>query len=146
MQIASRFAVAVHMLILANECERRGAPCSSAMIASSVNTNPVVIRRINGMLKKASLVSMGGISVGLRAARPLESIRLLEVYLAVGAGGEGLFGLHEAPNPACPVGAHINEALGATLVQAQVAMEAVLGEKTVQDVLNGIIAAAKRAS
>jgi DNA-binding IscR family transcriptional regulator len=146
MQIASRFAVAVHMLILANECARRGAPCSSAMMASSVNTNPVVIRRITGMLKKASLASVGGIAVGLRTSRPLEDIRLLDVYRAVGAGDGGLFGLPEAPNPACPVGAHINEALGETLVEAEAAMEATLAEKTVQDVLNGIIAATKRAS
>jgi DNA-binding IscR family transcriptional regulator len=144
MQIANRFAVAVHMLILADECARRGAPCSSTMMASSVNTNPVVIRRLMGRLKKASLASVSSPALGLRALRPLEDIRLLDVYRAVGAVEDDLFGLQKAPNPACPVGAHINEALGEALVQAQRAMEAALAERTVRDVLDGIIALEKK--
>jgi DNA-binding IscR family transcriptional regulator len=144
MQIASRFAVAVHMLILADECSRRDAPCSSAMMAGSVNTNPVVIRRITGLLKKASLAAVRGPTIGLRPMRPLEDVRLLDVYRAVGAVGEELFGLQHAPNPACPVGAHINEALGETLAAAQAALEDSLASLTVRDVLDGIVARAKK--
>jgi DNA-binding IscR family transcriptional regulator len=140
MQIASRFAVAVHMLILADECGRRDIPCTSTMMASSVNTNPVVIRRLMGPLKRASLASVASPAEGLRPLRPLKDIRLLDVYRAVGAVGDGLFGLQKQPNPACVVGAHINAALGEALAQAQDAMEAALAEKTVQDVLDGIVA------
>ncbi len=50
----SRFTVAVHALALLSIV--RGKPATSDYIARSVNTNPVVIRRILGVLGKAGLV------------------------------------------------------------------------------------------
>ena len=56
MKISSRFSVAVHILsILSIEKEKL---CTSEWIAGSVNTNPVIIRRVTGMLKKAGLVNV----------------------------------------------------------------------------------------
>ena len=49
MGISSRFTVGVHMLTLL--AIDRNSRCTSEWIAGSVNTNPVVIRRITGMLK-----------------------------------------------------------------------------------------------
>ncbi|MGB3569491.1 MAG: Rrf2 family transcriptional regulator, partial [Priestia megaterium] len=50
MKISSRFTVAVHILSLIKVDSSH--PSTSEWIASSVNTNPVVIRRVIGMLKK----------------------------------------------------------------------------------------------
>ena len=54
MSINSRFTVTVHILALL-ALEQK--PLSSKYIAASVNTNPVVIRRILGLLSRAGLVT-----------------------------------------------------------------------------------------
>lgn len=51
MSISSRFAVGVHILSLI-EMNKDGVS-SSEFLAGSVNTNPALIRKIIGMLKKA---------------------------------------------------------------------------------------------
>jgi DNA-binding IscR family transcriptional regulator len=56
MKISSRFTVAVHILpLIAME---ESTTCTSEWIAGSVNTNPVIIRRVVGKLKKAGLVNV----------------------------------------------------------------------------------------
>ena len=49
MKISSRFTVAVHILALVKV--EQSQPLTSSWIASSVNTNAVVIRRLVGKLK-----------------------------------------------------------------------------------------------
>lgn len=56
MSISSRFAVGIHILVLI-EMNKDGVS-SSEFLAESVNTNPVVIRKIMGMLKKSGLVEV----------------------------------------------------------------------------------------
>ena len=73
----SRFAVSVH--ILAYLTYRRDAAVPSAEIASSVDTNPVVIRRLLGSLLKAKLVTaQKGATGGFALARNPEKISLRE--------------------------------------------------------------------
>ena len=93
---------------------------TSDYIAGSVNTNPVVIRRILALLARASLVrTQEGARGGTTLARPAEQIDLLAVYRAVEGGG--LFALHpQPPNPACPVGCNIQAALEAGRGRASV--------------------------
>ena len=62
----SRFAVSVHTL--AYLAHRQGALVPSAEIASSVATNPVVIRRTLSALVKARLVSATKGAAGRRAS------------------------------------------------------------------------------
>jgi hypothetical protein len=75
-----------------------------------VNTNPVIIRRCLGDLRRASLVCVRhGAGAGWTLARAPEEIILLEVCDAVGP--EPPFGLHHAePNLECPVGKGIRPA------------------------------------
>jgi DNA-binding IscR family transcriptional regulator len=54
---SSRFAFAVHVLALLSQQD--GVPLSSEMIAGSVNTNPVLIRRLLAMLSAAGGLSRG---------------------------------------------------------------------------------------
>lgn len=66
---------------------------------------------------------------------PASEITLLDVYRAVEAVEEGeLFGMHEHPNPQCPVGANIEAVLQIITAQAQSAMERVLEEITLEQV------------
>ncbi|QDH21388.1 Rrf2 family transcriptional regulator [Saccharibacillus brassicae] len=137
MNISTKFPVAVHTLILLSVSEPGTA--TSEFIASSVNTNPVVIRRITGMLGRAGLVEARAGIAGARLQKPLADITLFEVYRAVGAVGEGgLFGLHESPNPDCEVGRNIQAAMNPILLAAQRAMEQVLRDTSVADVAGDI--------
>jgi Rrf2 family protein len=128
----SRFAVSLH--ILAYLVYRTGAAVPSAEIAESVDTNPVVIRRLLSALVKARLVkAQKGASGGFSLARTPESISLLDVYRAVEP--QPSHGLRRfAPNQQCPVGAKIESILGGIFSKAQASMEAELAQVTLAQV------------
>ena len=134
MKISSRFTVAVHILsLVAIESKEL---CTSEWIAESVNTNPVVIRRVIGKLRNAGLIQVRRGLGGASLQRDLTDITLLDVYRAVEVVVEGeLFQFHEKPNPNCPVGANIEAVLELILHRAQEAMESVLHEITMKDLV-----------
>ncbi|WP_303311626.1 Rrf2 family transcriptional regulator [Hymenobacter sp. BT730] len=139
MQISSRFSVAIHVLSLLALQQEDDVLLTSERMAGSVNTNPVVIRRILGQLKKAGLVEVRPASGGTFLTRTPADISLLEVYRAVEVVEEGqLFSVHDKPNPKCPVGRNIQSALDDTLQQAQQAMEQVLAGVTLHHVTTDI--------
>src|ERR1700729_689002 len=108
----SRLTVAVHALAWMALARRQGREVlTSDQVAASVNTNPVIIRRCLGDLRRAGLVRVRhGTGAGWSLARPSEDITLLEVHDAVGP--EPPFGLHHTePNLECPVGKGIRPAL-----------------------------------
>ena len=136
MQISSRLTVAVHML-LCIEIFKNQRKVTSDILASSVNVNPVVIRRILQQLKKAGIVSVVRGSGGADVARPLEEITLLDLYNAVECvDGGGLFHFHEDPNQLCPVGRNIHAVLDGRLEEVQTAMEREMSSVTMRDILN----------
>jgi DNA-binding IscR family transcriptional regulator len=143
MQISSRFSVAVHVLSLLALQQEGDELLTSERMAGSVNTNPVVIRRILGQLKKAGLVEVRQGMGGAFLSRLPGAISLLEVYHAVEVVQKAqLFSVHEKPNPACLVGRNIQSALDGTLQQAQTALEQVLAGVTVAQVTTDIVAKA----
>ena len=74
--------MAVH--VLAVLAYREGDPVTSARLAASVNTNPVIIRRLLLSLQKARLVeTRKGAGAGSRLSRSPGRINLGEVYRAV---------------------------------------------------------------
>lgn len=132
----TQFAFAVHALALMG---RAGdSPVRSRAIASSVNTNPVVIRRMLCDLVRAGLVtSQMGAGGGFRLGRLPGAISLLDVYRATESGG--VFSLHRRggsrANQRCPIGKNIEQALAGVLEQANRATEQVLSHITVEDLL-----------
>ena len=136
MQISSRLTVAVHMLLCVEVCKNQ-RKVTSDFLASSVNVNPVVIRRILQQLKKAGIVSVARGSGGADVARPLEEITLLDLYKAVECvNGGGLFHFHENPNQLCQVGRNIHVVLDGRLEEVQAAMEREMSSVTMRDILN----------
>ena len=134
MKISSRFTVAVHILSLV--AIEQNELCTSEWIAESVNTNPVVIRRVIGKLRDAELVQVRRGVGGATLQKPLQEITLLDVYRAVEVVEEGeLFQMHEKPNLNCPVGANIEVVLELILLRAQEAMESVLHEITMEELV-----------
>ena len=128
----TRFAVSVH--ILAYLAYRQGSAVPSAEIASSVDTNPVVIRRLLSALVKTRLVSaQKGATGGFTLALAPEGISLLDIYRAVEprpAHGMRRF----APNHKCPVGAKIEAILHGVFLKAQAGMEHELSQVTLAQV------------
>lgn len=136
MQISSRFTIAVHILTCIDYFKGKNQ-LSSDFIAASVGTNPVVIRRILGQLKKAGLVNVtrGGQGEASIARSP-DSITLYDIYKAVGSvDDDELFHFHENPNPSCPVGRNIHASLDKRLAQVQKAMEDSLKSMKLSDVI-----------
>lgn len=114
---------------------------TSERIAGSVNTNPVVVRRIMSMLSKAGLVRTSPGVAGAALARPIGDMTLLDVYKAVrDEESDPLFSMHDKPNPQCLVGRNIQSALDKSFKEAQNAMENELAgitlDSVVQDILN----------
>ncbi|RCX23798.1 BadM/Rrf2 family transcriptional regulator [Fontibacillus phaseoli] len=133
-QISTRFSIAVHALSLIAVSPQ---DCTGDFIASSVNTNPVVIRRIMGMLKKEGLVDVRPGVGGASLLKSSDQITLLDVYRAVNVTEENqLFRIHEKPNFACPVGRNIEGVLQDELKEAQTAMEQRLGQVTLQQLID----------
>ncbi|GAE36187.1 Rrf2 family transcriptional regulator [Halalkalibacter akibai] len=138
MSISSRFSVGIHILTLIDFNKEEAS--SSEYMAASVNTNPAVIRKIMGMLKKAELIEVRPGVAGARLVKELSDITLLDVYKAVNVVKENeLFNIHDTPNPKCPVGKNIQQAIVPLFVSAQLAMEKVLGSVTLEDVMKDIV-------
>ena len=136
MQISSRFTIAVHILICI-EAFSDEYKVTSEFLASSVNVNPVVIRRILQQLKKAEIVEVKRGSGGAEIARDLKDITLLNVYNAVESVEDGqLFHFHDNPNPKCPVGRNIHNILDHRLEDIQEAMENEMRSVTIKDVMD----------
>ena len=140
--ISSRVAVAVH--VLAYMAWKRSEAVTSERIAASVNTNPVVVRRIVGALRTAGMVTVQpGVGGGATLAREPEEISLLDVYRAVEDGDE-LFSLHTSePSRSCNVGGNIRDVLRPIFCTAHRAMEAVLAEVSIADVGGQVMAMAR---
>jgi Rrf2 family protein len=78
----SRFAMAVHALsLLASDQERA---MTSDEIATAIDTNPVVVRRLLAAMQAAGLVtSQKGPKGGTRLAEPAKKISLAQIYKAI---------------------------------------------------------------
>ena len=137
MRINTRFPVAVHMLALIEL--NKTQPSTSELMALSVGTNPVVIRQLMSSLKRAGLIETQNGVPGCHLAKPAAEITLREIYLAVQKKTDAsLFAFHANPNPNCPIGRNIREAMDAPLRDAQTAMEQTLETYTLKDVADNI--------
>lgn len=136
MQITSRFSSAVHVLVCI-ETFKDDYKLTSDFLASSVNVNPVVIRRLLQQLKSAGIVKVARGSGGAEIAKPLEDITLLDIYQAVECVEDGnLFHFHENPNQLCPVGKNIHNVLDEKLDSIQKAMEDKMKTISIADIVN----------
>ena len=136
MSDSQRFPVAAHALahlaLLGATAPERAI--SSAELAASVPTNPVVVRRVTAMLAQAGLIgTRTGASGGAWLARDPADIRLDEVLRAV----RGCTRLGAAPPgvKGCPVGERIPKAVRAAITAADDAAAGRLSEISVADLI-----------
>ena len=136
MNTNQQFSVSIHVLTLL--AAMPGQLLTSEQIAESVNTNPVVIRRVMGHLRQHRLVeSRPGANGGWKLARAPEQIHLCSVYDAFHR--DEILGMHQHPNQDCPIGAKITPALEKVFGQAEKAMHDSLSGFTVKDVLDEVV-------
>jgi Rrf2 family protein len=135
----SKLSLSLHALgHMANSPE---TPLRSEDMARMGATNPVVVRRVLGLLRQAGIVtSAKGHDGGWRLARAAEAISVGAVYRAV---GEPFFARPLA-GPDNPAHCAIERALQSTLQEALRKAEAVLAEslaqKTIADIAGGMAA------
>jgi Rrf2 family protein len=128
--------MAVH--VLAVLAYKEGDRVTSGLLASSVNTNPVIIRRLLLALQRAKLVETSkGTGSGSRLSRAPGRITLAEIYRAVEAA-EPFRRPSRKPNAACPVGNCIRETLERIFTSAERAMEQDLAKNTLASVMEQV--------
>lgn len=134
MQISSRFTMAVHIFTCIDTFENE-YKLTSEFLASSINVNPVIIRKLLMQLKAAGLIEVARGTGGTSIKKPLDEISFFDIYNAVECVEEGqLFHFHENPNPECPVGHNIHNILDDKLQRIQKAMEQELKSITLADI------------
>lgn len=133
----SQFVAAVHSLGFLGWYAREigDYPMPSEAVAESINTNPVVARRLLGSLRDAGLVSsQPGPGGGWRLTRQPEAITLREVFRAICDGP--LFAKPpRIEDSTCPVGHFVHATCDRICREAQDAMEAHLAQTTLADVI-----------
>ncbi|MGX9289886.1 Rrf2 family transcriptional regulator [Bacillus sp. A015] len=131
-QISSRYPIAVHILSFIAGFPKE---CTGDFIAESVNSNPVIVRKMMAMLKRAGLIEIRRGVGGAYLKRPAEEITLLDVYRAVDVSeDEDLFNFHQ-PVIACPIGQAMDTRLRHELKEAQSALENRLRQVTIKQLL-----------
>jgi Rrf2 family protein len=130
--------MAVHVLVVL--AYKEGDRVTSAMLARSVNTNPVIIRRLLLALQRSGLVeTRKGAGLGSRLSCSPARINLADVCRAVGA--EEAFAMPRGkPNPACPVGHCIKSVLQRVFRSAKQSLLEDLEQRT----LAGIVETVRR--
>ena len=137
-QISSRFTIALHIFTCVDVFKDEHK-VTSDFLAGSINTNPVVIRKILTQLRNAGLITVARGTGGVTPTRPLSDITFYDVYQAIEPVENGdLFHFHEAPNPECPVGRNIHGLLDGKLKAIQSAMEDEMKKYTIEDLREGI--------
>ena len=115
-----------------------GDGTTSLAIANSLQTNPVVVRRLLKLLERAGLVELRpGKNGGVGFARSPDDIRLEQVYSAVEAGSE-VFALRGGGNPKCPVNRMMPQLLGPVFASANQAVTDVLGQTTIGNLARAV--------
>jgi DNA-binding IscR family transcriptional regulator len=137
MSDSQRFPVAAHALAyLAHKGAYSAAEAApSAVLAASVPTNPVVVRRVTALLAKAGLIATRpGASGGAWLLKQPEEISLDAVLRAV--HGCAQLGSPPAGAKGCPVSEHIPRQVAKALTAADRAAGAALAKITIADLLD----------
>lgn len=133
MQFSSRLTIAAHILLVI-ETFKDELKVTSNLLAGSINTNPVIIRNILGLLSSAGIVGIRAGVGGAYLAKSPDEITLLDIFKAV-EKEESLFHFHENPNPQCPVGRTVHSVMDGKLENIQAAMENEMAKITLSQLL-----------
>ena len=131
--IATRFAVSLHILTLVARGPTEQS--TSARLAWSIGTNPVVVRRLSGLLARAGLITVQRGPGGASLARPAHGITLRDVWRAIHPEREKVLRVHARTNPACSVGHRLPGLLRDRFEAAEAALLGDLASTTLADLV-----------
>ena len=131
----SQFSVSIHILTLLATKPDEFFP--SSLVASSVNTNPALIRKLLAKLQSAGFVeSLHGSAGGSRLRRAAKDILLSEVFAAVNESA--IYVVHSDCNPRCEVGRTIERSLRSTFSEWESRLSKEMSKRTIADVLESV--------
>lgn len=133
---STKLSVSIHILSVIALVKQQTV--TSEYIASSINTNPVLVRRLMSRLKKANLIKTSTKLGVTGLARREEEITLLDIFLAV-EDCPSLFSIHGNTNHKCPVGAKIECTLMNLYDNIQKATEKEMSAITLADITKEFI-------
>ncbi|MGI9357210.1 MAG: Rrf2 family transcriptional regulator [Rhizobiaceae bacterium] len=129
MKTNSQLNVALHTL--GHIAAARGEPMTSEQLASCAGTNPVVVRRVLGVLRRADLVaSARGRSGGWTLTREPADITLGHVHSALSPPVEAPVPVYE-----CKIANRLDNRLDAALQRADRSMRHELERTTLADLV-----------
>ncbi|MEQ8291025.1 MAG: Rrf2 family transcriptional regulator [Roseovarius sp.] len=126
----SRLSSVLHALLHMAE---RDVPMTSEQLSRCLGTNPVVVRRTMGFLRRAGIVASDrGQAGGWRIAADLSAITLRDLHFALEEPGFFAIG-HRNDAPDCLVEQSVNAALDQTFAEAEALLLRRMGEITLAD-------------
>lgn len=137
MRYSHKLSDAVHILAYISICQ--DSDLSSATIAASVESNPALVRRLMGALRRGGLLATQQGSATPKLSREPAAITLLAIYQAVEDDGN-LLHVDDKTNPNCVVGGNIQDTLREAYAEVQTAAEAQMKEITLARLIGDILA------
>jgi Rrf2 family protein len=117
---------------------KREGNMNSEIIANSLRTNPVVVRRLLKGMEHAGLVEIRpGKDGGVQFRREPDEITLDQIYRAV-EDETDVFALRQGGNPNCPVNARMKSLLGPIFAAANNAVVATLEQTTLGSLVKAL--------
>jgi Rrf2 family protein len=114
------------------------AGTNSQVIAGSLRTNPVVVRRLLKSMEQHGLVEIRpGKDGGVQLVEPPNRITLDQIYKAVEAEGD-VFALRPRGNPSCAVDSRMTELLSPIFGAANDAVQKTLRKTTIGSLVKAI--------
>ncbi len=136
MSDSQKFPVAAHALayLAHKQAFCSSAAVSSAALAASMPSNPVVVRRVTSLLAKAGLIATrAGSNGGAWLLKSADTLSLDQVLRAV--HGHAHLGMPRPGAEDCPIVQKIPKAVGAAIMAADQAAAERLSHITVADLL-----------
>lgn len=133
----TKMATAVQILCVIAYRRERGT--NAEIVAKSLTTNPVVVRRMLKSMEHAGLVEIRpGKDGGVRLALDPADVTLEAIYKAV-EDEATVFALRPPANPACPVDRRMGDLLTPIFGAAEAAVEHTLRVTTLADLVKEIV-------
>ena len=128
--LSKQLTVALHAL--GHMAAREGRPMTSEALAECAGTNPVVVRRTLGVLRRAGLVrSTRGPQGGWTLGRPPEAVTLADIHAALAGEAE----TEAAPERTCGIASALDTRLHAALERAEHGLRAELDRTRLSDLV-----------
>jgi Rrf2 family protein len=136
MTVNSRMASAVHIMTFVAYAGDGGT--TSEAIAKSLQTNPVVVRKILKLLEREGLVVLRqGRQGGVGLQRPASRVTLGQIYKAI-ESEVGVFAMRSQVHERCAVACAMKQRLGPIFSAANDAVEQALSKTSLAELVRGV--------